>query len=194
MADSSIRNAGPVAISSESSIWLWLFRPVAIAMISVGLVLLVAGITSFSIYGMASGSRVLLAPAGSLILSIGVLLGIGVIMRIREDKRMLAKARRSDNNVLDLTSEFATVEISMDSVNSVEIPGVDDQRNLQESRAGNTPRPPCYEDIVLASSVAPLPAVTSAVASEEVLLALEDPDQFEIPPSYEEAISAENGV
>lgn len=194
MADSSTRSADPAAISSESSIWLWLFRPVAIALTSVGLVLFVAGITSISIYGMASGSRILLTPAGSFILSIGVLLGIGVILRIREDKKMLAKARRSDNDVLDLTAEFATVEISMESVSSVEIPGDDDQRNPQESRAGYTPRPPCYEDVVLASSVAPLPDVTSVVASEEVLLALMDLDQFESPPSYEEAISAENGV
>ena len=178
----------------SSSIWLWLLRPVAIALISVGLVMIVAGITSFSVNGMASKSYILLTPTGGFILSFGSLLGIGVIIRLREEKKMLAKARQSDNVVLDLTTEFATVEISVDSTRFVDMSADGDGWNPEESIPRDSPGPLRYEDVVLANSVAPLPSVTSAVASEEMLLALEDLNQFESPPSYEEAISGENGV
>ena len=194
MANDSIRNADPAANSSESSIWLWLLRPVAIALASLGLVMLVAGITSFSINGIASGSHIIVIPAGGFILSFGLLLGIGVTVRQRDDKKMRSKARRSDNDMFDLTAEFATVEISVDSVSFFEIVGDDYRRNPQESRPSSTPGTTCYEDVVLASSIAPLPTIKPVVASEEVLLALQDPGQFESPPSYEEAISAENAV
>lgn len=194
MADNSTRNAEPAATSSDSSIWLWLLRPIALALTSVGLVMLVSGITSVSIHGDANRGSILMMPAGGFVLSFGVLLGIGVILGRREEKKMLSKARCSDNGVQDLTAEFATVEISVESTSFVEILGDHDQQSPQESRPRDTPRPPCYEDVVLASSSAPLPALTSVVASEEVLLALEDPNRFESPPSYEEAISTENGV
>lgn len=196
MANVSTRYADreSAATSPPSSIWLWLLRPVALALISVGLVMIVAGITSFSVNGMENKSYILLTPTGGFILSFGSLLGIGVLIRLREEKKMLAKARQPDNGVLDLTTEFAAVEISVDRTSFVEISAHGDGWNPEESIPGYSPRPLRYEDVVLANSVAPLPAVTSAVASEEMLLALEDLNQFESPPSYEEATSGENGV
>lgn len=189
MADGSTRNTDdPAVVTSTSSVWIWLVRPVAIALSSLGLVIFIAGITSFSIHGVDSGSRILLAPVGSVILSLGVLLGIGFIIRQREERKTASKAQRSENDVLDLTAEFATVEISIGSESSAEFPGDEDRRNPQESRFTRfPPRPPGQEDVVLASSIAPLPAVTPVIDNIEVLLVLEDPSLFEIPPSYEEA-------
>ncbi|KAJ7360586.1 hypothetical protein OS493_015694 [Desmophyllum pertusum] len=80
-------------------------------------------------------------------------------------------------------------------MNFVEVSaGRDERRNLQEPIPELPSSPPRYEDVVPASSIAApaLPAyATSVVDNDEVLIALEDPDQFECPPSYEQAISGD---
>lgn len=191
MADGSTRNTYDTAVvSSTASAWGWLVRPVAIALSSLGLVVFVAGITSFSIRGVDSGSRVLLMPAGSVILSLGVLLGIGFKISQREERKMALKAQRSGNDVLDLTAEFATIEISVGSNCSTEFPEDDheDQQNQQGSIFTRfPPRRPCQEEADPGRSIAPLPAVAPMLDSNDVLVVLEDPSLFEIPPSYEEA-------
>lgn len=192
MADGSTRNTYDTAVvSSTASAWGWLVRPVAIALSSLGLVVFVAGITSFSIRGVDSGSRVLLMPAGSVILSLGVLLGIGFKISQREERKMALKAQRSGNDVLDLTAEFALeVGSSVGSNCSTEFPGDDheDQQNQQGSIFTRfPPRRPCQEEADSGRSIAPLPAVAPMLDSNDVLVVLEDPSLFEIPPSYEEA-------
>lgn len=195
MADSST-GSDQSAVPSDSSIWLWLFRPLSIAITSIGIVMFVAGITSF--YGVGNRNLILLTPVGGFILSCGLLLAVGVVCRIREQKKMVSKARRSGNDILDLTAEFATIGISVDTMNFVEVSAGQDERcNLQEPIPELPPSPPRYEDVVPASSIAApaLPAyATSVVDNDEVLIALEDPDQFECPPSYEQAISGDNDM
>lgn len=190
MADSSARNTYDSAVvSSTPSAWGWLVRPVAIALSSLGLVIFVAGITSFSIHGVDSGSRVLLMPAGSVILILGVLLGIGIKISQREERKNALKAQRSANDVLDLTAEFAAVEISVGSDCSTEVPGDEDRQNPQESIFTRfPPRPPCcQEDYGCVGFIVPLPVVAPMLYNNDVLVVLEDPSLFEIPPSYEEA-------
>lgn len=198
MADGSVRNTyDPSVVSSPSSVCVWLVRPVALALSSLGLVVFIAGITSLSIHGVDSGSRILLTPVGSVILSLGVLLGIGVIMKQREEKKMALKAQRSENDVLDLTGKFATTEMSVGSDCSTEFPGDDDRQNPQESTFSRfPPSPRCQEDVDPVRSIFPLPAVTPMMDHNEVFVVLEDPSLFEIPPSYEEAcaLSTEVGV
>lgn len=191
MADGSTRNTYDSAVvSSTPSTWGWLARPVAIALSSLGLVIFVAGITSFSIHGVDSGSRVLLMPAGSVILSLGVLLGIGIKISQREERKNALKAQRSANDVLDLTAEFAAIEISIGSNCSTEFSGDEDRQNPQESIFTRLPpRPPCscQEDYDSARTIVPLPAVAPMLDNNDVLVELEDHSLFEIPPSYEEA-------
>ena len=197
MADAITRNAYHLSVvSSPSSVWIWLVRPIALALSSLGLVIFIAGITAFSIHGVDSESRILLTPAGSIILSLGVLLGIGVIMKQREEKKMALKAQRSENDVLDLTPEFATIEMSVGSDCSTEFPGGEDAgQNPQESTFTRfTPRPPCQEDVDPARFIVPLPAVTSVMDNNDVLVVLGDPSLFEIPPSYEEACALSTEV
>ena len=191
MADGSTRNTNDSAVvSSTPSAWGWLVRPVAIALSSLGLVLFVAGIASFSRHGVDSGSRVLLMPAGGVIVSLGVLLGIGVKISQREERKNALKAQRSANDTLDLTAEFAAIEISVGSNRSTEFPGdEDDRQNPQESIFTRfPPRPPCQEDDDPVGSIVLLPAVVPMLDNrDDVLVLLEDPSLFEIPPSYEEA-------
>jgi len=191
MADASTRNVYDTAVvSSRSSAWGWLGRPVAIALSSLGLVVLVAGITSFSIHEVDSGSRVLLLPAGSVIIGLGILLGIGVKINQSEERKTASQAQRSGNNVLDLTEEFATIEISDGSACSTEIPrdDIEDRQNPQETIFTRfPPRPPSQEDADHARFIVPLPAVVPMLDNKDVLIMLEDPSLFEIPPSYEEA-------
>ena len=189
MADGGTRNTYDSAVvSSTPSAWGWLVRPVAIALSSLGLVIFVAGIASFSIHGVDSGSRVLLMPAGSVILSLGVLLGIGIKISQREERKNALKAQRSANDVLDLTAEFAAIEISVGSNGSTEFPGDEDRQNPQESIFTRfPPRPPCQADYDHVGRIVPLPAVAPMLDNNDVLVVLEDPSLFEIPPSYEEA-------
>ena len=148
----------------------------------------VAGITSFSIHGVDNGRRVLLIPAGSVILILGVLLGIGVKISQREERKMALKAQRSGNGVLDLTAESATIEISVGSDCSTEFPRDEDRQNPQDTIFTRfPPRPPCQEDADPARSIVPLPAVAPILNNNDVLVVLEDPSLFEMPPSYEEA-------
>jgi len=195
MADGSVRNTyDPSVVSSPSSVCVWLVRPVALALSSLGLVVFIAGITSLSIHGVDSGSRILLTTVGSVILSLGVLLGIGVIMKQREEKKMALKAQRSVN-VLDLTGEFATTEMSVGSDCTTEFLGDDDRQNPQESTFSRfPPSPRCQEDVDPARSIFPLPAVTPMIDHNEVLAVLEDPSLFKIPPSYEEACALSTKV
>ena len=188
MADASTRNVYDTAVvSSTSSPWVWLFRPVAIALSSLGLVVFVAGITSFSIHGVDSGSRVLLMPAGGVILSLGVLLGIGVKINQRKERKMALQAQRSGNDVLDLsTAEFATIEISDGSATEIPRDDIADRQNPQET-IFTRPRLPSQEDADHARFIVPLPAVAPMLDNNDVLVVLEDPSLFEIPPSYEEA-------
>ena len=189
MADGSTRNTyNSAVVSSTPSAWGWLVRPVAIALSSLGLVIFVAGIASFSKHGVDSGSRVLLMPAGGVILSLGVLLGIGVKISQREERKNALEAQHSANDVLDLTAEFAVIETSLGSNCSTEFPGDEDRQNPQDSIFTRfPPRPPCQEDHDPVGSIVPLPAVTPLLDNNDVLIVLEDPSLFEIPPSYEEA-------
>lgn len=174
-------------VFSGSSIWLWLFRPLSIAITSLGLVMFVAGITSYIVYGPTTGSRILLTPFGGFILSFGVLLGIGVVCRMREEKRMRRESLRRNNDIIDLTSEFTTADISMETASHAEARAQEMRRYSQESVHTI---PPLYEDVLGARSIPPLLIdVTCLVDSDEVLLSLENSDEFESPPSYEEAIS-----
>ena len=197
MADGSTRNTHDLAVvSSTPSAWGWLARPIAIALSSLGLVIFIAGITSFSKHGVDSGSRVLLMPAGSIILSLGVLLGIGIKISQREErKNALKAAQRSANDVLDLTAEFATIEISVGSNCCTEFPGDEDRQNPQESIFTRfPPRPLCQEDYDPVGSIVPLPAVAPMLDNNDVLVVLEDTSLFEIPPSYEEACAVNTEI
>ena len=189
MADGSARNTyDPSVVSSPSSFCVWLVRPVALALFSLGLVVFIAGITSLSTHGTDSGSRILLTPVGSVILSLGVLLVIGVTMKQREEKKM---TQRSENDVLDLTA----TEMSVGNDCSTEFPGDDDGQNPQQSTFSRfPPSPRCQEDVDPARSIFSLPAVTPMMDHNEVLVVLEDPSLFEIPPSYEEACALSSEV
>lgn len=100
---------------------------------------------------------------------------------------MRHEALRRNNDIIDLTSEFTTADISMETASYTEARAQEMRRYSQESVHTI---PPLYEDVLGARSVPPLLIdVTCLVDSDEVLLSLENSDEFESPPSYEEAIS-----
>lgn len=168
-------------VSSKPSIWLWLFRPLSFMVFCVGLVMFVAGLISFSIHGDTSGHRILLISVGGFLFSVGVLLGIAIRLRVRLEEREWHNDLHRNIHIVDMTSEFASANIS------AEVTSPEMRRHPQES-LHTYPSPLRNEDIP--HSISPLVMdMTCLVNIDEVLLSLENSGAFEVPPSYEEAIS-----
>lgn len=178
-----MNESSATTVSAKSSICLWLFRPFSIIITCAGLVMFVAGITSFSIHGDASGHRILLTPVGGFLLSFGVLLAIGIQCRVRLRERERQEELRPNSDIVDLTSEFASANISTEATS----PGMWRHSPVM---LPTCPGPHRNEDIPSARSISPLVIdMTCLVNIDEVLLSLENPEAFEVPPSYEEAMS-----
>lgn len=168
------------------------FIPIPLIVTCLGVVILLAGVTSLIAFGVGR-ERVMLACFGCFLVMFGMIFYVVVKIKVAD---MNPKPASSDNRELDLTTEVTTGNAAdfMNLVFKTEVvPPCRDNPQPTPER----PSPPCYEDVVPAGSAPQALSSTeqTSLLGNEIELCeceLEILGEFQFPPSYEEATFGEN--